>query len=785
MSIYDTLISGSYYFSFAAIIFMIMFLAFSFINNDGYKKTRNMIRYTGIFALIGCLAELICSVALNTSVFALNVRQFLSLLNLSTMFLCSMYFNRYTMICLTKDSDERIINIYEKITVVIVIIFHIILLGDLKFHYIVIFGENETIDGPLMGVMAYGGPLFYLVLGIVEIIVFRKNLDKREFYSLTVTHISVIMGAVLQGLTNDRILLVSFFITIGLYIIYSFLEAPDYHRLLETNKKLADAERRANAANKAKSDFLSSMSHEIRTPMNAVLGMNELTRMTLTDSKLNEEKKIEKALEYSDSIKESGEALLYVINGILDVSKVESGKMDLVNSPYHFMDLLNEIKGTFSIAAQKKGLAFETKIDESLPGYVKGDRVRVRQVIVNLVNNAIKYTREGSVKLKVDGSINDGNVVYKVAVSDTGIGIKEENLGSLFHAFERIDNDETHFIEGTGLGLSIVKELLAMMGGSVEVESTYGQGSTFTMYIPQEILSEEKISDYVQAGPEEVEEKKEFSIRGHRMLVIDDNITNIAVAKSFLERMHASVDTAASGTEGLSMIEKEAYDIIFLDHMMPGMSGDEVLRNVREDKDKYAVNKDTPIIAMTANAIEGQKNIYINEMGFDDYISKPFRYANLEEMVSKYVDAVEEEVSNEGGIEAMPDNKNNEEINNNEGDPAAIDKATGILLCENEEIYDAVVAAYLSEVDFTCEIMNEAFENEDWATYRTMVHKLKSSSKTVGANAFSEFSLQMESSAKAIIAGEDVEKSKEYIKSNYERYCDIYNKVCDNLRAQG
>ncbi len=771
---------GTYYFSFAAIAFMILFLTFSFINKVNLNRTSRMMRTASILALIGSLSELTSMIAfinLDVSDFA---RRILALINYSTMLMCSMYFNRYTLIFVTKDKYPGMIKIYEKINILFVVVFHLILIGDLKFHYIFTVENGIPKGGTLMLFMGYGGPLLYLIGGITAIFIFRKNLTNREFYTLLSTHLVITLGATLQGITNDRILLVSFSITMGLYILYSFLEAPDYHRLLESNRKLAEAEKAANAASKAKSDFLSSMSHEIRTPMNAVLGMNELTRMALIDPALDDRMKIEKASVYSESIKESGEALMYVINDVLDISKIESGKMNIINAPYHMMELLDEMCMTCETLSRGKKLSFEAEIDESLPGYVDGDRIRVRQIIVNILNNAVKYTETGGITMKVTGETNGDTVIYNVSVKDTGIGIRQENIEYIFRAFDRVDSEKTHFIQGTGLGLSIVKDLLDLMGGSVDVESVYGVGTNFILHIPQKILSDEKLSDHVREKIQSSKTAFDSRLAGRMVLVVDDNSTNIAVAGSFLDRMKVRSDSATSGEEALPMIAHNKYDVIFLDHMMPQMSGDQVLAAVKADPEKYSVNKDTPVIAMTANAISGEKERYINEYGFDGYLAKPFRFNELESTLKKYIaegtgkECSEPETESDSVIEGGKEETDMEARDQ-------IDKATGIMMCENEEIYEAVVKAYLSEEQMSIDALNEAFEAENWADYRTQVHKLKSASKTVGANAFSELSLQMEQCAKDIIAEKDKEKAIDFIKTYYAEYIEVYRKVCENL----
>ena len=780
---------GNYYFSFAAIAFMVLFLIFSFINKADFKKTSRMMRITGIMALIGCLSELISAVAFARSETPDTARRVLALVNYSTMLMCAMYFNRYTLFMVMKDGHKKQMKIYDIVNAVIVIIFHLVLIGDLIFKYMFEFEDGVAKGGPLMMFMGYGAPLLYLLAGIAAIIFFRKKLTAREFYTLLTTHLIVTMGAMLQGITNDKVLLVSFSITVGLYVLYTLLETPDYHRLLESNRKLAEAEKAAKAASKAKTDFLSSMSHEIRTPLNAVLGMNELTRMELEDPSIPDSAKVEKAEFYSERIRESGEALMYVINDILDISKIESGKMDIINAPYHMMELLDELCTHCRMISKGKDLLFESDIDLSLPGYVNGDRVRVRQMIVNLLNNAVKYTESGKITLKVRGTTQGDTVYYDIDVTDTGIGIKEENIEHVFNAFDRFDMEKTHYIQGTGLGLSIVKNIVTMMGGTVSVKSVYGQGSTFSLHVPQQVIGNEKLSDHVAEKKKTVSPGEGSSFEGARILVVDDTTTNITVAKSFLGRLSVVTDSAESGQEALIMIADNKYDLILLDHMMPNMTGDVVLSIVRGDPERYSLNKDTPIVVMTANAISGEKERYISEYGFDGYLAKPFRFGDLESILKKYI---REGTAKECPVPEKTDSEKKDRKMEAEGKDAgkdgktmdardAIDKATGLMMCETEDIYRAVIEAYLSEEQSSIDALNEAFETENWTEYRTQVHKLKSSSKTVGANAFSEFSLQMETCAKDIIAENETEKALDFIRNKYGEYLEVFRKVCENL----
>ncbi|MBO4320828.1 MAG: response regulator, partial [Treponema sp.] len=421
------------------------------------------------------------------------------------------------------------------------------------------------------------------------------------------------LGIFLQSYAKGNIMLTTFSGTIGIYLCYFVVENYDYDNLLSMTKELELAKIRAQESNLAKSSFLANMSHEIRTPMNAVLGLDEMILNTDDPVKIKE---------YAENIQTSGRSLLAIINDILDFSRIESGKMELVETNYHLTKMLDDINLQFKIKAEKQGLEYLTDIDENICEQLYGDDVRVRQIISNILNNAIKYTRKGYVKTIVKGTPQGNKLILHVTVEDSGIGIKEENIPHLFQSFERIDEQKNHSIEGTGLGLAIVKRFLDFMGGSVEVKSTYGEGSSFTIHIPQQITGSASITDYRQnlktISTESI--SKGLSAPDAQVLIVDDNRMNLMVAKGLMERTKAKISTCTSGKECLELMTKTRYDIIFLDHMMPDLDGVGTLKKAQILQGN--LNRFTPIIALTANAMSGMREEYL-KMGFTDYISKP------------------------------------------------------------------------------------------------------------------------------------------------------------------
>ena len=381
----------------------------------------------------------------------------------------------------------------------------------------------------------------------------------------------------------------------------------------------------AENSNRAKSDFLANMSHEIRTPMNAIIGMDEMIlRETRSDA----------VRKYALNIQSAGKTLLSIINDILDLSKIESGRMELVPVRYETSSVINDILNMTKPKAEGKGLSYKLNVDRNLPRALYGDEIRVRQIILNLVNNAIKYTQEGSVTADIGFDREQNRLT--VSVSDTGIGIKEEDKAKLFEAFQRLDENKNRTIEGTGLGLRITMQLAEMMNGDVTVESTYGKGSTFTAYMVQRVEDDTPVGDFAENLDKVRQDIKEYIptllAPDAEILIVDDNDMNLEVIAGLLENTGIKIDTASSGDACLEAMKKKKYHVVFLDQMMPGKSGTETLEVIRKEH----IADDTPVIALTADAVVTAKESYLGK-GFTDYLSKPVIYGNLEDLLKKYI----------------------------------------------------------------------------------------------------------------------------------------------------
>jgi len=399
-------------------------------------------------------------------------------------------------------------------------------------------------------------------------------------------------------------------------VIFNGFIAKIFKYLLDTMEAL-------KVASKAKSDFLATMSHEIRTPMNAIIGMTELAlRENLPPD----------ARKHMTTVKRSSSNLLSIINDILDFSKIESGKLEIIPGNYSLSSLLDDVISVVETKLVNSKVQFTKNIDEKIPDTLFGDETRVRQILLNILSNAVKYTKEGSITLVVSGKIidNNKNVILTADVIDTGKGIKPEDIDILFNHFVQVDPIANKGIEGTGLGLAITQNLLKAMGGEIKVESTYGKGSTFTIILPQKISTLDSIKKPSSDGV------KKFTAPNARVLVVDDIEVNLAVAEGMLYPYNMHIDLCLSGMEAIEKIKNNHYDLVFMDHMMPEMDGIKAVKIIRKLDDANPYYRDLPIVALTANAISGMENMFL-ENGFNDFLSKPIDSVKLNTILAKWI----------------------------------------------------------------------------------------------------------------------------------------------------
>ena len=509
----------------------------------------------------------------------------------------------------------------------------------------------------------------------------------------------------------------------------------------ETNRRMKESADAAIAAGQSKSRFLAQMSHEIRTPINAVLGMNE---MILRESKNPD------ILDYAENIKSAGRTLLSIINSILDFSKIEDGKMEIIPVKYDLSELINNLQNSILERAKTKKLYFKVDVDESIPNTLMGDDVRITQIIMNLLTNAVKYTEKGGVELKLkNAGQNVNEVELEVEVRDTGIGIRQEDMGKLFESFERIDEKRNRNIEGTGLGMSIVTKLLAMMDSSLAVDSVYGEGSTFSFRIVQGIVDAEPIGDYekrLESHERTTQDSEIFYAPEARILVVDDNEMNLKVIKSLMKQNGIVPDTCMSGEQCIEQLKKDSYDILFLDHMMPKLDGIETLHRLKREG---LVKKEMHVIALTANAINGAKEMYIKE-GFEDYLSKPIEVGQLEGMLKKYLpeskisDAWEHdfEDDDERGMGVNTSARTAQNVVSQVMDISKLPPVDGLDWRYAADHLPTVEIMLETAADFAQVLMSQAgklngfyssLADEDGvSSYRIQVHAMKSAAATVG-----------------------------------------------------
>ena len=535
--------------------------------------------------------------------------------------------------------------------------------------------------------------------------------------------------------------------------VLSFLIVKPY---VKAQGELLEEKVRAESASNAKSDFLANMSHEIRTPINAVLGMNEMIIREdnrALDVAESDPMLVQEALEninvYAGDVKKAGHNLLAIVNDILDFSKIEAGRMELAEAPYQLSSLINDINNMIMFKAQDKGLVFNVEADPSLPDELSGDEVRVRQILTNLLNNAVKYTEKGSVILKLRGKKQDENtLILTIVVWDTGIGIKPEDKEQLFNKFERLEMDRNSTVEGTGLGLAITHNLIELMGGNIEVESEYGKGSIFTVNIPQKIVSGSTLGDLQTRlkdnAPGNRPYKESFRAPDATILIVDDTRINLTVAVNLLKNTKMKIDTATSGEEAVNMASKTRYDVIFMDQRMPGMNGTEAFHKIRETEN--GASKDVPVICLTADAIIGAKERYLSE-GFSDYLTKPIDNFALENMLMKYLPEEKVELVNEEITEVSEDERSVEEefaVLRSVG----IEPRAGLKYCQDDVFfYKALLAEYAYGELEKAHNLQKSYEAENWHDYSIYVHSLKSSSKMIGASALSVRAAKLEAAA--------------------------------------
>lgn len=658
------------------------------------------------------------------------------------------------------------------------------------------------------GIMDSTGPLTYLgfVIAALYIVMMlyvlltsskeKKKLNKNKYIPFYFLIGLLIVVAILR-LVIPSINFISILLSLIDLIMIFTIENPD----LKMIEALNAAKDQAEKANQAKTDFLSSMSHEIRTPLNAIVGFS---------SCIEDAKTLDEAKENAKDVVTASNTLLEIVNGILDISKIEAGKMEITNANYQAYDTFKELGKLMIPRATERGLDLQIHIAEDIPKTLYGDAANVKKVITNILSNAVKYTKKGYVKYDVSCVKNGDICRIIVSVEDTGRGIKPENIDKLFNKFERLDEDRNTTVEGTGLGLAITKQLVEMMGGKIIVQSVYGSGSKFTIILNQKIVSEgEKVTVMNE------NESGTISLLGKRVLVVDDNMLNLKVAGKILEKYNPKeLVNVSSGFECIDKIKSgEQFDLILMDDMMPKMSGTETLAKLKE-----IPGFQTPVVALTANAINGMREKYLSA-GFNDYLAKPIEKEPLEKLLATIFKSApapsskpQEQDSLFGDLPASiyevgsndkldiaqpadlrddydipPVTENTKDLTNEliaaeekkqnstkQLMDARIDVAKGLELLGDIDTYNDTAKDYVSGLESRMNKMRELKDQKDMANYAVEVHSLKSDSKYLGCKELADIAFEEEVKSKSGDA--------EFITSDFARLEQEVNRVREILQ---
>ncbi len=592
-------------------------------------------------------------------------------------------------------------------------------------------GSTITIGYSIVAVLIVGS----LLVAIKNI----KKFDKRYFPIFFV--FIIISFLYIVTLAFPGLIIYDVILALMCYIMYFTIENPDLTIINELNM----AKRHAERANQAKTDFLSSMSHEIRTPLNAIVGFSDC---------ILEEESLEKAKEDAKDIIMASQNLLEIVNGILDISKIEANKMEIIETDYEPKKIFEDLTRLVSTRIGDKPIELKTDIAIDLPYKLHGDSGKLKQIITNILTNAVKYTEKGFINFVVACVIEDNKVKLVMSVEDTGRGIKPEKMNSLFTKFERLDEDKNTTLEGTGLGLAITKKLVEMLGGKIVVQSVYGEGSKFTVYLQQDIV-ELHCTEKESINPIKLNSSEIYDFSNKRILVVDDNKINIKVASKLLEPYKVKVDTLESGFECIEKITQgEKYDLILMDDMMPKMTGVETFHKLKENN-----NFHTPTIALTANAIVGMREKYIAE-GFSDYLAKPIEKDCLQQVLNKFLLTE--------NTKTISKNNQKEDLEILEDDSSTdikflkehgIDLEKGLELLEDIETYKDTMDTFITGATLRLKQLASYKENSDMENYAILVHALKSDSKYLGFTKLAELSYEHELKSK--------EKDASYIKEHF------------------
>lgn len=641
-----------------------------------------------------------------------------------------------------------------------------ILIANLFTGWVFYFDENGYQHGPIY-MLVHIAPIIEESVTAGMMLINFKKFTKKQRLSIILYILVLASGPVVQIL-HPNVLFILFTVSIGLMLLMFAMETPDYQALTRTMDELRktrdeaeEAMAAAQAASQAKSEFLTNISHEIRTPINAILGYNE---MVLRDTEKNE------VAQYCVNIQSAGKSLLSMISDMMDYTEMESGSIKLEEGNYSTASMISDIMTCGKYFAEKKDIEIRMDIDSSIPKMLHGDSARITRIFSNLLSNSVKYTDFGHIDVVIKWEQKgEFSGWFYAQITDTGIGLRDEDIERITSAFQRADKKRNQHIQGLGLGLTIVTRLLAMMGSSLSIQSEYGKGTSISFRLMQGIVDPTPLGNVESliCIPEKSTLSAGFTAPEARLLAVDDNSMNLELYRGSLKDTKIQIDTAMNGVEALELISRYKYDLIILDHMMPVMDGMETLKTIK----KQNLCQDVPILVITANAVPGEKSVYLNA-GFDDYLSKPVSSRQLLEAVRKYLPEhlirpyssdltieEEEEQSKSGAIGRLS---------------SFLDVKSAMEYCYNsEELYLNIINTYVEENRL--EDIRNYCKEKDFENYRIQVHALKSGSRTIGAGGLSEHALSLEMAAK--------NNDTEFILENNESLLDEYGSLLERIKA--